>query len=122
MLQRSLRRRSAMPLFGILAVVLLSASVYLATQLRRRGSTREAVAVALAPPAVRWTKEIAGDDTPTPQARIAIVERLGLLANGWSVALLEEALDDEYDAAVREAAWRALLRARADEATSSRST
>ncbi len=111
-----------MPVLGMLAVVLLAASVYVATQLRRRGSAQEAVAVALAPPAVRWTKEIAGDDALTPQARIAIVERLGLLASDWSVALLEEALDDEYDAGVREAVWRALLRARADEVTSSRNT
>ncbi len=111
-----------MPIPGIVAVVLLAASVYLATELRRRRSAQEAVAVALTPPALRWTKEIAGDDELTAQERIAIVERLGLLANDWSAALLEEALDDEYDAVVREAAWRALLRARADELTSSRNT
>lgn len=108
-----------MPLLGILVVVLLALVVYL-----RASPPLPAIestgAIPLHPPQLTWTKRVVGD-APVPDARerIAIVSRLALLGNAWSADVLEEALTNEYDAAVRDAVWRALLAMRQEDARGS---
>ncbi len=105
-----------MPLLGILVVVLLALAVYLRAA-RPPMAIESSDAIALHAPELSWTKRVVGD-APVPDARerIAIVSRLALLGSAWSVGVLEAALADEYDAAVRDAIWRALLALRREDA------
>ena len=106
-----------MPLIGILIVLLLALAVYVRAT-NRTIAIESSNAIPLRPPELTWTRRVVGD-VPPPDARerLAIVSRLALLANAWSIEILEEALGDEYDATVRDAIWRALLAIRASENT-----
>jgi hypothetical protein len=101
-----------MPILGFAAIALLVLSVYLVA---RRRAPAPVEAIPLPPPRSSWTVNIgASDAIPQPQERIALVERLGVVGSAWCVDVLERVLEDEHDARVRDAAWRALLALRTE--------
>ena len=63
-----------------------------------------------AAPVITWTREITGDDERLAwELRIDAIERLALVGQPWCVDLLTQALDQESDPVVRDAAERALI-------------
>lgn len=101
-----------MPLLGVLIVVLLACGVYAIAGRRAAPARGESAATPLLRPQASWPARV-GKGEPSAAERIAIVRRLGIVGSDWCVEVLEAALDDEHDADVRDAIWRALLELRA---------
>ncbi len=61
------------------------------------------------PGPITWTQQIAGPEPLPWELRLDIIERLAIVAQPWCVDLLNQALKEETDPVVRDAAERALL-------------
>ena len=105
----------------VLALVLVAgAALYgLGTLLVRSASSEtpltpqtqpEAGASAMSPPtAVSWTDAVTGTgDALDSATRIDMIERLALVGEPWCIAAIKAATETDDDAAVRDAAARAL--------------
>lgn len=99
-----------MPLAGILAVIALAICVYAIARRRDSATHVRSDAMPLPAPSVSWTARV-GAESADAAARLAIVQRLGIVGTDWCIEVLEAALDDEPDGVVRDAIWRALLTA-----------
>jgi hypothetical protein len=59
---------------------------------------------------VTWTRSLVGSDERFDVAvRVDMIERLAMIGQLWCVATLEQAMREERDVSVRDAADRALL-------------
>jgi hypothetical protein len=100
-------------LLGFIAVALLATSVVFVSRRRDARAAVANAAIALPASQASWTTRVNDDGVPVSAAqRVGMVERLAVLGSAWSVGVLEAALDDEPDAAVRDAIWRALIAVR----------
>ncbi len=95
------------PALALFAIFALGAVLFVAGSLISRRQHKRAAAV---PTAVTWTHAlVAGDETPTPELRLDMIERLALVGAPWSVDALNAAMSEERDPLLRDAAERALL-------------
>jgi HEAT repeat protein len=94
---------------GIVAILAILVGVAIVVKVLERRQTVAAAAAVPEAAQIAWPQQLLnGEGSLEPEARLRLIDDLGLIGAAWCVPLLARAYDEETDAAATHAVLRAL--------------